>query len=485
MAGKALYAASAAALFSTAAVANQFVMYSPGGDDSAVERMDAILYPNAIAGHVHQIFGASGSSPDMTYESLQESNSTTVGSAGFEGNAADHSVYWHPALYMEANDGSGYIRVPMNGHTLYYFDIGEGKKREPFEFPHGFRMVGGDSTLRAPADNPMITTWKCSTGGSYNFGDDGGFPTGVSTCSDYTNLFNSVEFPHCWNGNDFDQEDPGAHMAYPEGDARSGSCPSSHPIRLPHIFMKNFFNIDEIADKVKPDSFTLSQGDKTGFGSHADFYNGWEDGAIPALFEQCPQPEYGNMDVGTCPNFESSGPATDCILEVTYKEEVDRPGNHLPGCNPIVDISPAPKMAPAALGEATDKCKAGSSSGGGSSEPSSAVPQSSSYGSDESSSVAPASDSAPAAIPSSSSAPMSGSAPAAIPSYAPASAASAPAPPGSYGSPGAATTVTTFTTFTASPSPANEPGTWDNGRPWKGGKHRHRHHGYPHGRPSW
>ena len=159
---------------------------------------------------------------------------------------------------MERKDGPGYIRVPTNGHKLYYLDIGRGEKVQPFEFPHGFRILAGDPFLRGPASNPDITLWKCSTGGAYNVGDDGGFLTRVFTCSDYPYFYNSVEFPHCWNGNDFNPSDPAAHMAYPDGDIRGGSCPSSHPKRLPHLFIENFFNLDSVADQVKADSFTLA-----------------------------------------------------------------------------------------------------------------------------------------------------------------------------------------------------------------------------------
>ena len=157
---------------------------------------------------------------------------------------------------MESLDGSGYTRVPGTGHKLYYLDIGTGNEREPFEFPQGFRMLAGDPFLRIPAENTRITLWRCFTGGSYNEGDNGGFPSGVSTCSDYPYFYGNVEFPHCWNGDDFNLADPTAHMSYPDGDTRSGSCPSSHPTRLPHLAIESFFNLDSVASKVKADSFT-------------------------------------------------------------------------------------------------------------------------------------------------------------------------------------------------------------------------------------
>ena len=157
------FVASAAWLLSGVQAA-QFVMYTPGGDDTSVQRADPILAPGKISQHVHQIFGSSAFAPDVSYESLQRADCTTIGDAAGNGNAQDKSIYWHPALYMEASDGSGYIKVPTNGHKMYYQDAGTGTKRNPFEFPHGFRMLAGNPFMRAPATNVQqqnITQWIC------------------------------------------------------------------------------------------------------------------------------------------------------------------------------------------------------------------------------------------------------------------------------------------------------------------------------------
>lgn len=429
-------------------------MYSPGGDDTSVQRIDPIIAPGGISGHVHQVFGAQKLSPTLDYDDLQSSSCTTVGSADFQGNGADHSIYWHPALYMESNDDSGYVRVPTNGHKLYYLDIGTGEKAEPFEFPHGFRMVAGDPFARSSTGTNAVL-WKCSTGGSYNVGANGAFPTGVSTCSDYPYFYGSVEFPHCWNGDDFRPSDPSAHMAYPQGDPRGGSCPSSHPQRLPHLFIENFFNVDEVAGSVNANSFVLAQGDNTGYGMHSDFFNGWEDGALPDLLSTCPQPEYGNENVGTCSNFKSSGSASSCSLPVQYKEDVNNPGKFLPGCNPISDNNPAPQMAIAPLGDSADQCKG--SSGGG--IPSSGSPPASSYAPSPTNSVPAGGNSAPASTfsgPSTSSSGATasyGSQPAAGSFGAASSSVSAAAPTGSYAA-GSTAAYTTFATSTKAYSPS-------------------------------
>lgn len=163
MVATSLLAASVAAILSSAA-AEQFVMYTPGGDDTAVERIDSILNPGSIAQHVHQVFGSNALSNDVSYDSLQTSTCTTMGDASGDGVQQDHSIYWHPALFMEKNDGSGFLRVPTNGHKIYYQDAGNSAdvKADPFEFPKGFRMIAGNPFLRAANPNihqQNITQW--------------------------------------------------------------------------------------------------------------------------------------------------------------------------------------------------------------------------------------------------------------------------------------------------------------------------------------
>jgi hypothetical protein len=124
--------------------------------------------------------------------------------------------------------------------------------------------------------------------------------------------------------------------------------------------MENQFDIDSLGDTVKPDSFVLAMGDNTGYGWHADFYNGWDTGAIPELMATCPQGQYGNEDIGLCPSFKKfSTSNADCKLKTFFKENVDKPGKNLPGCNPIIDTNPAPMFPTAPLGSYTTDCKAG------------------------------------------------------------------------------------------------------------------------------
>lgn len=450
------------AFLATTAMGAQFVMYTPGNDDTSVERMDSIINPGAISAHVHQFFGSNGMSPGMTYDSLQQANCTTVGDASGHGNAEDRSAYWHPSLYMEAKDGSGYIRIPTNGHKLYYKDSGPSsdKKADPFEFPKGFRMIAGDASMRGANANvhaQNITQWVCHSNGPWNQGTAGGFPDHVTDCDAYPGFNGAIHFPHCWNGADFDQANPTAHVSYPDGDIENGPCPSSHPTRLPHIFMENQFDLHKMVGLVKPDSFVLAQGDATGYGWHADFVNGWVEGALPELFKTCPQPFYGNEDIGTCPSFKKFDTKNgDCKLRTTFTEKVDGPSQYLPGCNPISNTNPAPKMAVAPLGQSTNQCGAGGGTTGGGTT-------------GGNSGSAPAGSSAAAASPSSSST----AAVAATPKSS-SGANNAASSPSTYKP---ATTLKTSTlTSAAASGPASAAAEQPVASPSHSSSHSHRHH---------
>jgi len=346
--------------FAASAAAQQFVLYA-NADKEASQRIDPIITPGKLSGHVHDILGAGSFAPELSFDSLQDTDCTTVGDADGNGNAEDNSAYWHPALFAKKSDGSGYMKIPTVSHKMYYRKPAATKYREPFEFPQGWAMIAGDPFLRAANTNTTgITGWKCFGTGAAE-GEDGGFPTITGPCDAYPGFMGTLHFPHCWNGEDYNPEDPTAHTAYPEGDVQSGNCPSSHPTAVPHIFMENNFDLtEETLSQIDVSTLTLAQGDPTGFGWHADMFNGWIDGALPRLFESCPQGEWGNHDIGTCPTFKkyTKSPSS-CKLKKYFDEDVQEPGKNLIGCNPVSTQNPAPKLDVAALGSAILDCAAG------------------------------------------------------------------------------------------------------------------------------
>lgn len=76
-------------------------------------RMDPIVDPGAVSGHVHEVLGGNGFYPLMNHAATQASTCTSCGIVG------DNSNYWVPSLYYQAENGS-FTLVPTSGGTVYY-----------------------------------------------------------------------------------------------------------------------------------------------------------------------------------------------------------------------------------------------------------------------------------------------------------------------------------------------------------------------------
>lgn len=86
-----------------------FVLY---GRDTVVSRIDPIVSPGGIGMHAHEFMGAGNINQNSDYDSLQKSTCSSVGRANGNPIIEDKSAYWHPTLYVKANNGT-YLRVPV------------------------------------------------------------------------------------------------------------------------------------------------------------------------------------------------------------------------------------------------------------------------------------------------------------------------------------------------------------------------------------
>ncbi|KAK0663163.1 WSC domain-containing protein [Lasiodiplodia hormozganensis] len=308
-----------------------------------VERLDPILNPGQLGTHVHSFVGANVVSADTNYDDTQAASCSQVYVK------PDHSLYWAPALYFQDPTNKTFTRVKEHHRVLYYFnraadpDTGAENFDLIEEFPEGFKMIAGDANLRAPAATKQLQNsveWFCH-------GPDvksSGFPGNFTSCPN--GFAGSVRFPYCWNGEEFNVDDPHAHMSYPKTDAEgngapdSGPCPTTHPHILPHIFIEFWFDtepFDGLYD-MSDQPWVVSNGDPTGYGFHADFLNGWEKGVLEKQMKECNIGESGEPLENCFDTWKKDGQEDtreNCSQKQSVTEEVDGWLDALPGCNPL------------------------------------------------------------------------------------------------------------------------------------------------------
>lgn len=293
-----------------------------------VERIDPIISPGAVSGHVHTLSGGSNLSPSATYDDMRKSKCSSCLAK------ADMSAYWTPQLYFHWKNGTFTIANQVGGGLIYYLPrYHSSDKTNVTAFPAGFKMLAGNPFLRSYNSSNLQAQaigWNCLGGTT---------PTRnpylpSENCPD--GLRGEVRFPSCWDGKNLYKTDQ-SHMAYSDGE--SGPCPSTHPTRLITLFYEMMFSVDDFkaqrslgSNSTQP--FVLAMGDATGYGYHGDFLNGWD---VPTL----------QLAMDTCTN--NSGAIEDCKVLALYdrategscrktpdvNEIVTGTSPKLPGCNPV------------------------------------------------------------------------------------------------------------------------------------------------------
>ena len=341
------------------------------------ERVDPLLSPGVASNHVHSITGGNGFKAEMTFEDTQASTCTTAQVT------QDKTAYWMPVLYF--HNGGKYYKVPEANNRKIYYKYGNGDcsaDTSRSEFPQGFRMMTGSPTQREQNDTMMGSAgnqmeWQCHDGASNPKAT--GFPTGFQNCNaPYVGgLAASMRFPSCWNGEDFNINDPHAHMAFPVNkDGLAGCLAPFNKARFPEVFVEYYFDISSFDHITKDYSdpnnppWVLADGDPTGYSFHMDFFNGWKPGSLQKAMKTCAIADGGSdaekkTGLASDACFGVAGPGVDgyqtsdemkkCALGqiVSPAEDIGLTGtalDALPGCNPIQSTQPATLHPPSSCG---------------------------------------------------------------------------------------------------------------------------------------
>ncbi|KAK4952659.1 hypothetical protein LTR10_009465 [Elasticomyces elasticus] len=304
-----------------------------------LERIDPLIFPGVVSPHVHTVSGGSGFGFETSYEQQRESACSSCPIK------QDLSAYWTPKLYYMGKDGKSFEDVPQAGEgngvtggmTVYYEQRGGPNNDKLQAFPPGLRFIAGDPFQRS------YTGLQSAPGNAVSF-----------VCLDYSGsssqhnempnkncpdgLRAQVYFPSCWDGVNNDTADHKSHMAYPIGHYDNGVCPESHPVHLISIFFEVIYQTGLYSDRwhsKQHHPFIFASGDRTGYGFHGDFINGWETEALQKAVDTCTNLS-GNLE--DCPVFADLYSSDECQA-CKILPQVDEPvtGNltKLPGCNPV------------------------------------------------------------------------------------------------------------------------------------------------------
>ncbi|KAK5070639.1 hypothetical protein LTR64_000314 [Lithohypha guttulata] len=300
-----------------------------------VERVDPIVAPGNISGHVHQIMGGNGFDFEMDFADTQASTCTSCTVHG------DFSNYWTPVLYYQHQDGTFEKVNQLGGGLVYYLQRSGPNKDKLQAFPEGFRMISGDPFKRSSGNDfaSQAISYACLDYSGPAKPETPGFPT--YNCP--SGLRSQVFFPSCWDGKNLDSADHKSHMSFPIGAYNDGKCPDTHPVHLVSIFYEIIWDTNKFKDMWygNKQPFVWAQGDPTGYGFHGDFLMGWNRDLLQRAVDQCTS-DSGRVE--DCPvfNLYPDSTAEGCKIASKIDEDIQGPFSKLPGCNPV---QPGPDRA--------------------------------------------------------------------------------------------------------------------------------------------
>lgn len=320
-------------------------------------RMDPIVSPGKTSAHVHTIMGGSAFGTSTTGEDTVNAQCTNAKIKG------DNSNYWFPSVYFHDEEADTFEPVEVFYVNAYYFF--EATNDEIKAFPRGLQIVAGDAMKRTapetstsnldPSKGPVQPVkWTCPRDGNnynppswpadsdgtmagmgdpVNKGEGVGFPD--MGCDGYASpLRADIHFPSCYNP-EAGLTDYQNNMAYPEGNDGKVDCPEGW-IHVPHLFLEVYWNTPLFDGRWTPgvgkQPFVLSNGDATGFASHADFLAGWDEELLQHIIDTC---DAGTAGMDNCEGLFYGVNEEDCTIPSEIDEEISGELSALPGNNPL------------------------------------------------------------------------------------------------------------------------------------------------------
>ncbi|PBK80068.1 hypothetical protein ARMGADRAFT_93478 [Armillaria gallica] len=150
-----------------------------------------------------------------------------------------------------------------------------------------------------------------------------------------------INFPSCWDGMNVDSEDHKSHVAFPSTGPDNGTCDDPNfSVTIPRIFMEVYWLTqgfqDQRSEAMTPQQpFLFSNGDPTGYGYHAEFFNGWESGVLQRAINECHCNPYGDPSCCVAAGTFTIDQNAKCYVSNTVDEITTGNLTTLPGANPV------------------------------------------------------------------------------------------------------------------------------------------------------
>ncbi|KAF9449743.1 hypothetical protein P691DRAFT_798995 [Macrolepiota fuliginosa MF-IS2] len=291
-------------------------------DFITTERIDPIVNPGQVSGHVHSVLGGSNFRFNTNTQSLRESECTSIPIP------EDKSSYWFPHLWSNGSFSS------LNGGAVIYYLFND-KPGTTTAFPDDV----GDPYLRTYDPNSFAqqaVTFLCldfnGVTTRYNSLPAKSCPSGIRA---------QINFPSCWDGKNADSSDHKSHVAFLSGGADSGTCSDpKFPVTLPRIFIEVYWasnDFEQMRSQAKDSSqpFVFAHGDPTGYGYHADFINGWDKGVLQNAVDKCHCDIYGDPTCCVNQGIFHMNKGQTCRITKSINEATTGTLPKLPGNNPV------------------------------------------------------------------------------------------------------------------------------------------------------
>ncbi|PNH26364.1 hypothetical protein VD0002_g9629 [Verticillium dahliae] len=336
-----------------------FALLQFNGPEIVRGRIDPIVFPGRVSEHVHGVMGGSAFAADATGESMARSTCTNAKAAD------DKSAYWFPWLYFHDPITRRFEPVDIGYVNVYYFF--EPTDDNITAFPRGLQIVSGNATTRV---------WP-GTHGKVNLNPDAGEIQPVQwTCPRWQNLFEPPSWPPESDGSTAGEVDPDnpeagtgfpnvdcdgfasplradihmpycydpskrldeyqTNMAFPAIQGTKYNCPQGC-VHVPHMQVEVYWNTPAFKGRwhqgqgTQP--FVLSNGDVSGYSSHADFLAAWDENVLQNVINAC---NVGFGGINSCPGVTPST-VDNCRSERSPLIDEDLTGalDALPGDRPL------------------------------------------------------------------------------------------------------------------------------------------------------